>query len=166
MWLRLWTECFNEKDKELQAIIALRIAGMCHLHLPCKEGDREDFPHTPTAYDAPKDSFPNLYAPRTLEEVVTVALYTYPRAIVHHGRWLAHNENRIAYERAILTEGGGTVADRTGLAAGRTSRRSIRFRLQSSRRDAGQLVESADKTGFFLLDNPPVANQTTDTETA
>ena len=52
MWLKLWTECANEQDKELQAKVALRIAGMCHLHMPRKEGDREDFQHAPSAYDA------------------------------------------------------------------------------------------------------------------
>ena len=41
MWLKLWTECANERDKELQAKVALRIAGMCHLHMPRKEGDRD-----------------------------------------------------------------------------------------------------------------------------
>ena len=51
MWLHLWTECANEPDKELQAKVALRLAGMCHLRLPRKEGDREDStsPRTPTA---------------------------------------------------------------------------------------------------------------------
>jgi hypothetical protein len=112
LWLKLWTECANEQDKELQAIIALRVAGMCNLHLPRKEGDREDFPHSPTAYDALKGSHPNLYAPRTVEEIVRVALDKYPRAIAHHGRWLAHYENRIAYETAMLAESGGTAADR------------------------------------------------------
>jgi len=34
MWLKLWTECANEQDKELQASVALRIAGMCHLTMP------------------------------------------------------------------------------------------------------------------------------------
>ena len=112
LWLKLWTECGNEQDKELQAVIALRVAGMCNLHLPRKAGDREDFPHTPTAYNALQNSYPNLYAPRTVEEIVKVALDTYPRSIAHHGRWLAHYENRLAYERAMLAESGGTVADR------------------------------------------------------
>ncbi len=31
-------------------------------------------PHTPTAYDALKGSYPNLYAPRTVDEIVAVAL--------------------------------------------------------------------------------------------
>lgn len=113
LWLKLWTECANEQDKELQASIALRVAGMCNLHLPRKEGDREDFSHRPTAYDALQNNYPNLYAPRSVDEIVTVALATYPRAIAHHGRWLAHYQNRIAYERAMLAESGGAAADRT-----------------------------------------------------
>jgi len=126
MWLKLWTECANEQDKELQARLALRIADMCHLHLPRKEGDREDFTHTPTAYDALKGSFPHLYAPRTLEEVVTVALDKYPRVLVHHGRWLSHYENRIAYETAMLAESGGTVADRNKPERGGACRSWVR----------------------------------------
>jgi hypothetical protein len=97
MCLKLWTECANEQDKELQASVALRIAGMCHLTMPRKQGDREDFMHTPSAYDALTGSYPNLYAPRTLEEVLTVALNTYPRSIPHYARWINHYENRIAY---------------------------------------------------------------------
>ena len=112
MWLKLWTECANEQDKELQAKVALRIAGMCHLHMPRKEGDREDFQHTPSAYDALQGSFPTLYASRTLDEVLAVALETYPRVIPTYDRWIDHYTNRIAYEKAMLGETGGLAADR------------------------------------------------------
>ncbi|MCU1322197.1 MAG: methyltransferase type 11 [Acidobacteriaceae bacterium] len=147
LWLKLWTECAHEQDKELQAIIALRIAGMCHLHLPRKEGDREDFQHTPTAYDALQNSYPNLYAPRTLDEIVTVALNTYPRAIVHHGRWLAHYENRIAYERAMLTEDGGTVADKTGPEKGGACR------CWASPCEGWSYIQKVNKVSVTVLDN-------------
>ena len=126
MWLKLWTECANEQDKGLQAGVALRLAGMCRFHLPPKEGDREDFTQTPSAYDALNGSFPHLYAPRTLEEVVTVALDTYPRSLAHHGRWLTHYENRIAYEKAMLAESGGTVADRNKPERGGACRSWVR----------------------------------------
>jgi Domain of unknown function (DUF3560) len=112
MWLKPWTECAHEQDKELQAKVALRIAGMCHLHMPRKEGDREDFQHTPSAYDALQGSFPTLYAPRTLDEVLAVALETYPRVIPTYDRWIDHYTNRIVYEKAMLGETGGLAADR------------------------------------------------------
>jgi protein-L-isoaspartate O-methyltransferase len=203
MWLKLWTDCQNEQDKELQSAVALRIAGMCWLHLPRKEGDREDFAHTPTAYDALKNAYPNLYAPRTLDEILAHAVQTYPREIAHSERWIAHYENRLTYERAMLAESGGTVADRTKPEQGGACRcwashrggwsyiqkvnkvsvtvldnwgnssdrdgsrnftRTMPFDKLSAvmskadvdaKRAAGVLVESSDKTGFFLLEAPP-----------
>ncbi|WP_201759000.1 DUF3560 domain-containing protein [Acidisarcina polymorpha] len=118
MWLKLWTKCANEPDKELQAKVALRIAAMCHLHMPRKEGDREDFQHTPSAYDALQGSFPTLYLPRTLDEVLAVALETYPRVIPTYDRWIDHYTNRIAYEKAMLGETGGLAADRFNFEVG------------------------------------------------
>lgn len=104
MWLYLWTECGDEPDADLQRQVALRIANMCWLHLPRKEGDREDFAHTPTAYDALNNSHPTLYAPRTLDEIVDHAKKVYPATVAHCERWIAHYENRLAYERAMLAE--------------------------------------------------------------
>ena len=45
-----------------------------------KEGDREDWTHTPTAHDALTNAYPSIYAPRTLDEVLTSATSpnTYP----------------------------------------------------------------------------------------
>ena len=111
MWLKLWLECEDERDTELQMGVALRIAGMCWLHLPRKEGDREDWNIAPTAYDTLNGSHPNLYAPRTVAEVVDVAKKVYPATVAHCERWIAHYENRIAYERAMLGEQGGLKAD-------------------------------------------------------
>lgn len=111
MWLKLWLECEAEKDAELQKAVALRVAGMCWLQLPRKEGDREDFNGRPSAYDALQNSHPTLYAPRTLAEIIDYAKRVYPRQIAHAGRWIAHYENRIAYERAMLDEQGGLKAE-------------------------------------------------------
>lgn len=110
-WLKLWLQCEAMEDAELQKALALRIAGMCWLHLPRKEGDREDWNHTPTAYDALTNAHPNLYAPRTLAEIIEAAKKTYPATIAHCDRWIAHYENRIAYERAMLDEQGGLKAE-------------------------------------------------------
>lgn len=111
MRLKLWLECEAEQDAELQKAVALRIADMCWLHLPRKEGDREDFSHSPTAWDALNNSHPNLYAPRTLAEVIETAKKTYPATIAHCDRWIAHYANRIAYECAMLDEQGGLKAE-------------------------------------------------------
>ena len=116
MWLHLWTECGNEPDKELQAKVALRIAGGCWLHLPRKEGDREDLSHNPTAHDVLSNSYPTLYAPRSVDEVVEYAKKVYPANIAHYERWIAHYENRLVYERAMLNEqiGNGEIGSGFG----------------------------------------------------
>lgn len=118
MWLKLWTECEAEQDAELQRDVALKIAGMCWLHLPRKEGDREDFDQRPTAYNVLTNAHPELYAPRTLAEVIEQAKRVYPATIAHAERWIAHYENRLTYERAMLGEAGGLVADRFDIVAG------------------------------------------------
>lgn len=118
MWLKLWLECEAEQDAELQQAVALRIAGMCWLHLPRKEGDREDFAHNPTAYDALNNTHPSLYAPRTLSEVIEHAKRVYPRQIAYAERWITHYNLRIGYENAMLGEGGGIAAEKFNIEPG------------------------------------------------
>lgn len=97
---------------------ALEIAGYCSLQLPRKEGDKPDFNLNPSAYDALSNNYPNLYAPRSLEEVIEAAKKQFPRRIAHAQRWIAHYENRIAYERAMLGEQGGLVAEKHDIKVG------------------------------------------------
>ena len=78
------------------------------LRLPRKEGDKEDFNQQPSAHDALTNSFPTLYAPRTLEEIIEVAKRAYPRTIAHCDRWINHFDNRLAYEKAMLDEQGAS----------------------------------------------------------
>jgi len=54
----------------------------------------------------------------TVEQVVEVARRHYPAVIAHCNRWIAHFDNRLAYERAMLAEGGGTAADKWEIAVG------------------------------------------------
>lgn len=49
----------------------------------------------------------------TVEYVQEQRLTMLPQRVAHHERWIAHCENRLAYERAMLDEAGGTAADRT-----------------------------------------------------
>jgi len=44
--------------------------------------------------------------PASVEEFQDVARRVYPRSIANYDRWIAHYENRIAYERAMLEEQG------------------------------------------------------------
>jgi len=77
--------------------------------MPRKEGDRPDFHQLPSDYTALKNDYPNLYATRTIDEVIAVALQTFPTRIERANRWIAHIENRLAYETAMLGEQGFAV---------------------------------------------------------
>lgn len=54
----------------------------------------------------------------TLPEIQAIALRVYPESIARCDRWLAHYAGRLEYERAMLADAGGTVADRTGPEVG------------------------------------------------
>ena len=43
---------------------------------------------------------------------------SYERGIAHYERWIEHLDNRLVYERALLAEGGGLIADRKPLEKG------------------------------------------------
>ena len=36
------------------------------------------------------------------------------RVVAFSSRWIEHYDNRLAYERAMLADAGGTIADKTG----------------------------------------------------
>lgn len=54
----------------------------------------------------------------TVEQCREAAEQAFGRHVAHVDRWLAHYANRLAYERAMLAESGGTAADRTGPEVG------------------------------------------------
>lgn len=107
-WLTLWTACGSIADPAEQHAQAVKIANVCWLHLPRKEGDRPDFDQAPSAYGALTNAHPSLYAPRTADEVIVHAVKVYPRTIAHCIRWIEHYNNRISYEYAMLEEQGAT----------------------------------------------------------
>lgn len=148
MWLKLWTDCKNETDAELQKGVAMRLASMCWLHLPFKEGDKEGWQHSPTAYDTLEESrHPTLYVARTREEVFAAALETYPRQIAHHERWMAHLTNRLTYERAMMQDSGGTVADNNAPQKGGGCKCWV------SRRGGWCYIQKVNKVSVTVLDN-------------
>lgn len=49
---------------------------------------------------------PDQEHPASVEEFQDVARRVYPRSIANYDRWIAHYENRIAYEKAMLEEQG------------------------------------------------------------
>lgn len=56
--------------------------------------------------------------PRSVADVARLGVEIHTRRIARQGRWIAHYENRIAYERAMLDEGGGLVAESVEMQAG------------------------------------------------
>lgn len=54
----------------------------------------------------------------TVAEVQAKALEHYPMLVARCDRWIAHYANRIEYEKAMLQDSGGTVADRNAPEVG------------------------------------------------
>lgn len=103
-WLERWSK------EGLTHEQAVKFANYDHVHLPRKEGDRPDFPHNPTAYDALTNSHSSLYAPRTLAEVVEAVKAAHTRAEAHWQKWIAHYTLRLAYENQMIEAQGGRAA--------------------------------------------------------
>jgi len=135
----------------------------------------------------------------SVESARSQALARCDRCIAINNRWLAHLANRLEYERTMLAESGGTVADRTKPEKGGACRcwasprgggwsyikkvnkvsvtvednwgngganftRTIPFDKLGAvmtaaevraARDDGRLIESDDKSGFYLRDSVP-----------
>lgn len=153
--LKLWQGVARQEDKEKQLRQAVFIAGheggSCRLLMPRKEGDRPDFDQRPDAYSVLTSSYPNLYAPRTIEEVLEVALSsaTFPAAIARYQRWIDHYANRLAYERAMLNEDGGLKGE--GFAyevGGRVLRRGEWLPVLKVNKRGG-VVQSVSVAGHF-----------------
>jgi phospholipid N-methyltransferase len=81
-------------NPELTLEQARRIAGQGYYYLAVEAGDFT------TAYDVLRDDPPKW----PLEKVVASFAESYPRRIALCDRWLAHYDNRLAYEQAMLDE--------------------------------------------------------------
>lgn len=107
---RTRTECVEQlaawSAEGLTLERAVWLSGGCRFSMPRKDGDRPDFQHSPSVYDALTNSCPSLYAPRELAEVVARARAVYPESIAWCDRWIAHYEMRLTYERAMLGASG------------------------------------------------------------
>jgi protein-L-isoaspartate O-methyltransferase len=106
--LELWTH------PKLTPELALKLAGS-HPDCGWLYVAKGDAGQRWTAYDVlrPEGERYKACPAMTLEDVQAVARRVYPRTIAHQTRWVEHTRNRLAYERAMLAEAGGTVADRT-----------------------------------------------------
>lgn len=84
----------------------------------------------------------------TGEQAQALAIPAHERTIAHHSKWLEHYTNRLTYERAMLAESGGTVADKTGPEKGGACRCWL------SRRGSTWLyIQKVNKVSVTLLDN-------------
>lgn len=115
---KAWVMCAAIEDDEKRAKVALIIANTCgSFQMPRKEGDKEGF--NCDVYEALTGGYPSIYAPRTLAEVLEQTTGPrYPRTIARYERWIQHYQNRLAYERAMLAEGGGLVAQNHDIQLG------------------------------------------------
>ncbi len=126
---------------------ASEIAGWANFHLPRKQGDRPDFHQSPSASTALDGSYPSLYTSRSLAEVVESGKICFARSAEYHERWHAHFTNRIAYERAMLGEQGGIVADRNAPQVGGACK------CWASPRGGWSLIQKVNKVSVTVLDN-------------
>lgn len=133
----------SEREAAARAASLNRANGF---NLPRKEGDRPDFDIPPSVYDALHGTHPALYAPRSVDEVLSHAAEVFPSWIERAARWVAHYQNRIAYERATLAAQGGTVADRSPLEPGG----AIQC-LWSPGRDGWAYIQKVNKVSVTIL---------------
>lgn len=120
--LTIWEKVAAIEDPAKQLQTAIHVAGSTphgDFSMPKKAGDREDWDQRPSPYSVLGEShYPTLYVARTVAEVVERARAVLPGRVQYGARWIVHYQNRIAYERAMLAEDGGTVTDQKGPEVG------------------------------------------------
>lgn len=82
----------------------------------------------------------------TPEQARDIALGVHRRTIEYKTRWIAHFDNRLAYERAMLAEDGGTAADRTKPEKGGACR------CWASPRGGYSIIQKVNKVSVTVLD--------------
>ena len=145
--IKLWGDCLTLKKKSGDAatpmegalFAAERIGGVSRCYTLA------EYPRQPPAsqYEGQVSMWSALTdGVITPEQAQTLAIPAWERSAARAARWLAHLENRLLYERAMLADAGGLATDRKGPekggaicwfssplamgAAGRPSRRSTR----------------------------------------
>jgi len=75
-----------------------------------------------------------------------IAREMHGRVVAFSGRWIEHYDNRLAYERAMLADAGGTIADKTGPEKGGAVRCWVG-------RGSWVYIQKVNKISVTLLDN-------------
>lgn len=83
----------------------------------------------------------------TVDEVLADVRASYARATAYRQRWAAHYAHRLEYERAMLGEAGGTIADRTKPEVGGGCR------CWASPRGGWSYIKKVNKVSVTVLDN-------------
>jgi phospholipid N-methyltransferase len=200
-WLRLWSNVHDDnaakkRDGSPTTMLerAQYLANYCGLNVANEGG------HRWSAWEVLRPDGERYQGcpAMTPEDVQRIAAERYPRTIARCDRWLAHLDNRLTYERAMLADAGGIATDKVGPEKGGAVRcwagprggwayiqkvnkvsvsildnwgngggnfkRTIPLDKLAAvmtaaqvneAREAGRLVETEDKTGFFLADAPP-----------
>ena len=80
------------------------------------------------------------------DQARNVARELHGRVVAFSGRWIDHYDNRLAYERAMLADAGGTIADKTGPEKGGAVRCWVG-------RGSWVYIQKVNKISVTLLDN-------------
>ena len=83
----------------------------------------------------------------TATQAQAIALPAHERTMMHTQRWIAHLTNRLAYERALLADAGGTVADQTHPEKGGACQ------CWASPRGGWSYIVKVNKVSVTVLDN-------------
>ena len=101
-----------------------------------------------------EDTFHGLWAELdrnevTAEETQRKAIAAHERLQVRCQRWIAHYENRLAYERALQAESGGTATDKTGPEQGG----AVRCWCSPAHGRAWSYIQKVNRVSVTVLDN-------------
>ena len=81
------------------------------------------------------------------DKAAQLAVSAHARIIAHCSRWVAHYENRIVYERAMLAEDGGTLADQNKPEKGGACR------CWASPREGWSYIQKVNRVTVSVLHN-------------
>lgn len=126
---------------------AMQIANYDHIS---RSFPLADFPRDPPAsqYEGPMGLWSALDGNViTWQQAKAISLEAHMKGNDIRARWIAHTENRIAYERAMLAEAGGTVAERTGPEKGGACK------CWASHRGGWSYIQKVNKVTVTVLDN-------------
>ena len=85
----------------------------------------------------------------TIDEVLADVRASFESATVYRARWADHYRNRLAYERAMLADAGGTVADKTGPEKGG----AVRCWCSPGYGKGWSYIQKVNRVSVSVLDN-------------